>query len=597
LPKLPAGARQQAQKLLADSKPRLDEAGRIAADPGQSGPAEWDRLNKVVTEMELKFDDPACLMWTVDKLPEADFAVGLESPMRKVMIRDFAFEGWFDDHYDLALAGNEHEGLQVVVLPFERDLKNVKVAVSPLQSADGQPMTGGKAEVALVGHVDVADNPPYPDIDYHGWYPDPLLSFQDTCDARAGDNVAFWIDVAAGKDTPAGQYHAAVTVTADGCRPIDLKLNVTVWDFTLPDGTSLRNAFTYAEYGVSRFYKGRWDDEMRYKYYDFILDHRLNIDHLYRGKRPDIELLRYGASKGMNAFNIGAEFRNAAARNRRSRELDDYIAQLKKEDLFKYAYAYGYDEVREDKFPEMRQVFTNLRRMFPGLKTMTTAADFSFGKKTCLRTAVDIWVPVTDWYDQDEAHQLRKEGRDMWWYVCVVPYHPFANFFVEYPAIEPRLLTGAMSYKYEAGGFLYYQIDLWDNNHKPVGPGPYTEWDPGSFTHDKNRKVASGDGSLFCPGPDGPISTIRMENIRDGFEDYEYLTLLRQLADAVRKQRESAAAQDFLAKADTLLAVPDDVVRSVVDFTVNPANMDRFRTQLAQTILQGRQLVTQTAGQ
>ena len=594
--KFPEKARAQTQKLLTETRPQIGQAVQMAASPGDRTPGEWENLNKAVTELELKLDDPACLGRTIEKLPQSDFAVGLEGPMRKVMIRDFPFSGWFDDHYDVALARNEHEGLQVVVMPFERDLKNTSVAVSPLKASNGGTMAGGKVEVSLVGHVDVVDTPPYQDITYHGWYPDPLLNFQKSCEAKAGDNVAFWIDVATGKDTPAGRYEATVTVSADECRPVMLRLQVTVWDFMLPDGTHLRNAFTYAEPSVGRFYKDRWGREMRYKYYDFILDHRLNIDNLYRGDRPDIEVLKYGVSKGMNAFNVGAEFRLAGATGKRIKELDDYVAQLKKEGLFKYAYVYGFDEVREEKFAEMRMVFSNIHRLYPGLKTMTTAGDHSFGARTKLRTAVDIWVPLTDWYDKEEARQLRKKGGDMWWYICIVPCHPYANFFVEYAAIEPRLLTGTMSYKYEAGGFLYYLINLWDNNKKVVGPGPYTDWDPGSFANSRG-KIANGDGSLMCPGPDGPLSTIRMENIRDGFEDYEYLYRLGELAGTVRKLPESAAAKAFLAKADELLAVPDNVINSVVEFSTDPKHLSDYRAKLATAILEGQKLAGVTGRQ
>jgi hypothetical protein len=101
----------------------------------------------------------------------------------------------------------------------------------------------------------------------------------------------------------------------------------------------------------------------------------------------------------------------------------------------------------------------------------------------------------------------------------------------------------------------------------------------------------------MCPGPDGPLSTIRMENIRDGFEDYEYLYRLRALADAVRKQGASPAGQSFLAKADKLLAVPDNVVRSVVEYTTDPKDLGNYRADLAAAILEGQKLAATTGGQ
>ena len=44
----------------------------------------------------------------------------------------------------------------------------------------------------------------------------------------------------------------------------------------------------------------------------------------------------------------------------------------------------------------------------------------------------------------------------------------------------------------------------------------------------------NGEGSLFYPGKDagidGPVASIRLKNLRDGMEDYEYFVLLQQRA-------------------------------------------------------------------
>ncbi len=473
----------------------------------------------------------------------------------------------------------------MVAIPFARDLADVTVTAGPLKSASGQAFDG-KVEVSLVGHVDVADDPPY-DADYKGWWPDPLLSFLQKCNVRQGEHVAFWIDVATRAETKPGDYEGQLTVTAAGTRPVQIKLKVRVWDFALPNGTHLRNAFTYNEGPTSNFYKGKWNDEMRYRYYDFILDHRLNIDHLYRGDTPNIEVLKHGATRGMNAFNVGGVFRKGRG-DKADPKLAAYLQELKKARLFDMAYVYGFDEIRKEKFAEMREVFGEVHKRFPGLETMTTAVDPSFGKRNGLREIVDIWVPLTDYYTLAEARDLRRQGKEMWWYICVVPTHPYANWFIEYPAIEARLLTGAMSYKYEAGGFLYYLINLWTGNSRPISKGPYADWNPGSFVNEEKHYTANGDGSLLCPGPDGPLSTIRLENIRDGFEDYEYLWMLRDTSNRIRKLPGTTATRDWLTRADALLAVPDTVVTTTTNYTRKPAELADFRTKLAEAIIEGQ---------
>ncbi|HPD29750.1 MAG TPA: DUF4091 domain-containing protein [Phycisphaerae bacterium] len=588
LAKFRAEARAKAEPILAKARPLVEEATKPASEPEACSTEDWQRLASTVGDLTMQLDGVTCHARMLAKMPEAEFAVGLESSMRKVMIKDHPFEGVFDDHYELALARNEHEGFQVVVIPFGRDLADVTVSVGPLKSAMGQAFNG-RIEVSLVGHVDVADNPPY-DAEHKGWWPDPLLSFLQKSDVKEGEHVAFWIDVATRVETQAGSYEGTLTITARDASPIGLRLKVQVWDFALPNGTHLRNAFTYNEGPTGNFYKGRWNDEMRYRYYDFILDHRLNIDHLYRQESPEIGLLKYGAGRGMNAFNVGGVFRQGKG-DKDDPKLSQYVQELKNAGVFDRAYVYGFDEAKREKFTEIREVFGEIRKRFPGLKTMTTAVDRSFGKRSGLREVVDIWVPLTDSYDIEAARELRREGREMWWYICVVPTHPYANWFIEYPAIEARLLTGVMSYKYEVGGFLYYLINLWEGNSRPISKGPYTDWNPGSLVNEEKKYTANGDGSLLCPGPDGPLSTIRLENIRDGFEDYEYLWLLRETLERIGKRPPAPAHRAFLDRAAALLRVPDSVVTTTTNYTRDPQEVIEFRARLAEAILEGQSLL------
>ena len=79
-------------------------------------------------------------------------------------------------------------------MPWKRDLKNVRVqATFPAESKAAA--AGLSCGIALVGQVKVSDNPPY-ESTYKGFWPDPLLSFLQQSDVKAGEHVAFWIDVA-----------------------------------------------------------------------------------------------------------------------------------------------------------------------------------------------------------------------------------------------------------------------------------------------------------------------------------------------------------------------------------------------------------------
>jgi hypothetical protein len=127
-------------------------------------------------------------------------------------------------------------------------------------------------------------------------------------------------------------------------------------------------------------------------------------------------------------------------------------------------------------------------------------------------------------------------------------YHPAGvalDFFIEYPALRSRLLGGVTPWKYNVEGFLYYQVAGWfcdkSNAHADTGKhcyndsfvdengGPRTAWKPygaGGFP--------DGGGEILAPGIVAPLATVQVKNWRDGSEDYEYLTLLKQRIDAAQ---------------------------------------------------------------
>lgn len=111
----------------------------------------------------------------------------------------------------------------------------------------------------------------------------------------------------------------------------------------------------------------------------------------------------------------------------------------------------------------------------------------------------------------------------------------------------------------------------WNGLGKTITPS-VTDWSPESYY------FWSGDGNLTACGPGGkPLSTLRLENFRDGLEDYHYALIL---------EKRLAARPDapWAAKARELLAVPDEVVTSLKAFTTEPEVYRRWRDALADAI-------------
>ena len=99
------------------------------------------------------------------------------------------------------------------------------------------------------------------------------------------------------------------------------------------------------------------------------------------------------------------------------------------------------------------------------------------------------------------------------------------SYMVDASAVRNRAMQW-LDFKYQATGELY-----WDTTYAYLSGDPWTSvWE-----FDGN-----GDGTLFYPGTPAkiggtthvPVASIRLKMIREGMEDYEYLTLLSDLGDA-----------------------------------------------------------------
>ena len=524
----------------------------------------------------------------------SEYMVGFASSMDKVLPRDVAPPMEVRKRVRVSLARNETESFQVVVLPFEQPLKGACVKLGPLRNWHGDTIA---ADVRLVGYVETR-RPSY-EVPYVGWWPDPLLDFVSSATIAPNDAQAFWVRIRASADQTPGVYRGQLYVLADNAPSTTFRVEVHVNDFAMPMASPLPTAMSmYDQY--ARNFAPDWE-KVKPVWADFLADYYIDYDSLYRAGPPDYELLSVLERQGrLVAFNLGFFSGRAFTADMTDDQFEQTLGKImeglrasydgaRAAGLLDKAYIYGFDECNPDMFPTLRHVTQRLREAFPEVPVMTTSRDHSYGEDSGI-VEMDAWCPLTPQFDIGEATKARARGTAVWWYICCGPRHPYANWFVEYPAIEARLLMGFMTAKYRPDGFLYYALTRWPNNEKPIESGPFTEWNPASF------RDFNGDGSILCPGPGGrPLATIRLENFRDGLEDYAYVRILEATVERVREElsaEKSALPYDlakrrkqaWLTKAERLLEVPEDVVKDLSHYTLDSENVDAYRAALAKAI-------------
>lgn len=545
----------------------------------------------------------------------ARMCVGVASPMTKVRPRA-AFAADPAVNVGVRLARREKESVQLIVAPGDADLKNVRVECGNLKKG-GDVFAASNVACVVTGYVETKRRPPYnvgraeslaggagyrrvverPET---GWWPDPILEYLHATDVVGRDAQSFWVRVTCPADQPAGLYRGELVVSADNAPAVKVPFTVRVNDFALWRTSPLPLAVTFSpsptmqhegEEGIAAA-KARLADPLspvnqwkrrEGEWVSFLADYLIPYDSLYHAS--DIQRLRavrqLKEEGRLGWFNLGywsyPASTNAADmadwRGRTLRRLVKFYEGAKAIGAQDRAYVYGCDEISAKYFPVIRAAVKEIKAMLPGVPVSTTAYDHEYGVNTPL-DVMDWFTPLTPRFSPEKAAKARKEGRQVWWYICCSPRAPHANMFIECPAIEGRLLMGAMTTRMRPDGFLYYQISIW-NSLRPIdGPCAFTGWDPRSWT------TYHGDGSWTCCGPGGmPLATQRLENFRDGLEDYAYALELERALKAC-----GAGNPAWAARARALLAVPKDVMDTMTNYTGDPAAVLRWRDAMADLI-------------
>ncbi|MBC7287675.1 MAG: DUF4091 domain-containing protein, partial [Armatimonadetes bacterium] len=344
---------------------------------------------------------------------------------------------------------------------------------------------------------------------------------------------------------------------------------VTVWPFVLPRVSHVRTAFGIWG-GLAELHGVKTGtpeyEELYKKYYDELLRHRICAYNVPYGIM-DPRALPYLRSPRVNSFVVPYT------------EEDDKLAQmweyLRAVGAAHKAWVYPLDEpVNRDAYEQLKHRAAFVRRVAPGLKVCSPFYrgpdwDEKLTPFDELIGVLDIWCANTGYYSRKDIQERMKErqqaGEEAWVYVCCGPGHPFCNFFVNMAALQHRML-GWQLYRYELDGLLYWSTTYWNPRDTK---NPFEDI---ATVKDINPNIY-GDGSLFYPGSkvgiDGPVTSIRLECIRDGLEDYEYLVL----------------AERALSKAEAM-KIAQEATPTLVQYITDPAEFGRVRRALGEALAQ-----------
>jgi len=556
------------------------------------------------------------------KVIASDGSIAFTQPVRS-MAANPSFSAWAADPLVKVLPGaakpaktpkavtidavrNEYESGQIVVSAAEK-IHKLTAKCGPVTGPDGP-----KPQIKLnfVGLVPVkrntTDTPPEHLVGPPGEFPDPLLE-EESVSVEPGRNRSIWLTVYVPKGAAPGAYRASVEITGDGAC-VSVPVEITVHPFTLPDARTLHVTNWFSPPNLAKAHGCEPYTEPFWKWLEvwarFMADHRQNtvitpIINLITASDDGagnltfdfsqfdrwVELFRKAGvigtiegghiagrtggawdAKDFDGYYPVITMPDGSRRQNpnvtvTSEEYKQFLAQFLPA-LVKHLEAKGWldcyvQHLTDEPIPENAESYKKAAQYIRQYAPQLRIIDASMCDQ--IAGAIDIWVPQPPEFEQkmDFFKERVRAGEEVWIYTCLSPKGKYMNRFIDYPLLDVRLLHW-VNFKYDLPGYLHWGFNYWHGD-------PFADLEP---NWGGDNFLPAGDSHITYPGKTGPLSSIRLEAMRDGIEDYELLRLL--------ESKDPKRAHEIC----------DSIVRSLTDYSLDPAEFRKARRKLVLSLAQ-----------
>lgn len=495
---------------------------------------------------------------------------------------------------NVSLAKGESEGAQLA-FQSNKDVSEFKVKVTELKNDTGNSISADCAQVYFLKYMDV----PASETEI-GEYPDAMIPFAAAVEMgenklEANVTQGIWITFSVPSEQPKGVYTGNYTLVADG-KEVNIPVEVEVYDFTLPEVPSLKSVYLiWRDWLIDGELES--GQEIYTAYYDFLKEYRLD-PYEFPSETGDVEgyisdMKKYydtAATFCIPHTRVEAGTAVYAETTYKTYTIDEeqmveYLCAIAREssnekNYFSKAYYYIHDIIdeasaNEAKRASIRLVYTSLanaeekairklesegyfnesngdiKKSIRGLKQIMVGSRLEE-----YEDIIQLYCPI---YDNVNTTQLvefyqdfsRQEGKEVFSYGCIGAVTPYNTYFTEDDLISCRDKSWH-EYVCNATGDLYWCV----NDYVDLGESFGTQYGrlDDFYTKDADRDAIaeniSGDGYLLYPGrPYGlnkPIASLRLEAIRDGSEDYDYMKILEDKYETISGETGKAGARALI---------------------------------------------------
>ena len=403
--------------------------------------------------------------------------------------------------------------------------------------------------------------------------PDALLPIEENLPAPAAIPVHLWLSLKVAPACKPGDY-ALKLIFTNGPESLGLPVDLKVYRFTLPEDlpiTIFGGFWLQSDY-QERYLQGSLSGSAALikKYYASLRDHKFNAlggsyplplaqieeqrpiedfsayHDLLRYVLDDLKFRYFQIPKLKDWQSISSPNNDFSPQARRFYPF--YGDYLRRHGWESRAINYLVDEPRPSQYDSVIQAYTLVKSLSPGIKTLCAG----WGPHPGSAKVIDMWAYQAGNYQESERQQAQGQGQEAWLYINRLQG-------IDHPLAHQRLI-GWLLYRYQFSGYLLWGVNYWPQDPWTTPPGPKDFFRRGTF---------------YYPHPQTglPVPTTRLEALRRGFEDYQYLLLLDQacrrgLVDPEKQQYILARVHHFT----------EDLPRS--SFPVSMADLEALRSYI-----------------
>src|SRR5581483_442124 len=493
----------------------------------------------------------------------------------------------------LSAAKNEFESFQLVVTADQGNLSGVDVTVGDLSDGHGNLIAADSIMIYKEAFIRIK-TPSTIQGDTGEW-PDALIPKKDEYvgevrnafpfSISAGRNQPVWIEIYVPSTAPAGLYTGKATVTATGQNPVEIPIQLTVRNFTLPSVSTLKTAYAIDRYllpqghGLSQnakvgliqlyakanlLHRITYSDPVGPQDLADLSGGRINwgpFDQIIGPFLDGTVTLPGGKLPGNKMTTVQMNDWNHKTDVAFMR---DYAQHFKSKGWFDRLFQYTCDEPPYGcSWSNIKKWGNLLHQADPDFRNLVTTS-IQHATAAGAAGAISLLVPTIRYMDDKPnspdsgsevsngfnmvGNQRDKYPAETWWYQACGShgcgfvggnasddpngyYLDWPSYMIDLPAMFSRVMEWE-SFKYNIQGELYYDMVY-----------AYGQGDPWATQYNFG---GNGDGTLYYPGTPAkiggsthiPIESIRLKMIREGQEDYEYMNMLAQLGEASFAQQQ-----------------------------------------------------------